>query len=99
MSATSLLSFRVLQPHQQPLLGTVLAEVKQRRGFVFGQVVKSRFHDVLCVVTYRERDSLRLLVDGSLDHLRLVSSSVGVVAANVHSFPTRRSSDHRKSVV
>ena len=65
---------RLLQPHEQPLLGAVLAEVDQRGGFVLGQVVESGLDDVGRVVADGEGDALRALIDRAVDELRLVGA-------------------------
>src|SRR5262245_5301390 len=63
---------RILQPDEEPLLGAVLAEVNQGRGFVLGQVVQAGLDDVRAVVADGEGNPLRLLIDGAVDELGLV---------------------------
>ena len=73
---------RLLQSHQQPLFGALASEMNQARGLVFGQIVQTRFDNILGVVAHGECDSLRLLVHRALDDLILVGRGIGVVAAN-----------------
>src|SRR5262249_897004 len=73
---------RLLQSHQEPLLGTIFAKVNQDRSLLLGEIVESRLEDICLVVSKRECNPLCLPIERALNDLVLAGRAVGGVASN-----------------
>ncbi len=71
--------------------------MNQRWGFVLGQIVETGLDQIRFVVTDREGNHLRFLVNRTLNHHGLVGLGVGVVPANDTLFVDRQLDRHNRA--
>src|SRR5262249_9588945 len=71
----------LLQTHKQPLLGFVFAEVNERGGVIFREIVQPGFNYGRGVVAHGEGHALRFLIDRAVNGLGFIGHGVGIISS------------------